>query len=238
MSAHRTPDVVDEYVTSAPSRGTQVLDLCGGHGGTLGWRKSLAAPSCRLSECPWGIDDGDVMLVGDCTDAARRSSCDRGDWSRWGQECGLVGCPDFGIVGFGFAKSIACSGRWHGRQSEKGRCGAGSGAAGPHRSTRGTTLQKVVVLQPKGGFRYSMDPILLAGWALEGGVAKTFLVAGRVLIISLLLANRGLNGEGGRCCSQLGVIGSTVGEGKRFGLRFSPARCSVYGERMCRLGVV
>ena len=63
--------------------------------------------------------------------------------------------------------------------------------------TRDHPADGVVVLQPKGSFRYSMDPILLAGWALEGGVAHTFLDVGSGSgIISLLLANMGLKGGG------------------------------------------
>jgi tRNA1Val (adenine37-N6)-methyltransferase len=53
------------------------------------------------------------------------------------------------------------------------------------------------VWQPQRGFRYGLDPILLAGWALEGGRPKRFLDVGTGSgIVALLLARLGIPGIG------------------------------------------
>lgn len=53
------------------------------------------------------------------------------------------------------------------------------------------------VWQPRRGFRYALDPFLLAGFALEGGVPSRFLDAGTGSgIAALLLARLGIPGEG------------------------------------------
>lgn len=63
--------------------------------------------------------------------------------------------------------------------------------------TRDSPRPGVVVYQPARGFRYAMDPILLAGWALEGGRPASFLDAGTGSgILALLLAAQGIPGLG------------------------------------------
>lgn len=53
------------------------------------------------------------------------------------------------------------------------------------------------VWQPRRGFRYALDPFLLAGFALEGGSPASFLDAGTGSgIVALLLARLGLPGVG------------------------------------------
>ena len=53
------------------------------------------------------------------------------------------------------------------------------------------------VWQPLRGFRYGLDAILLAGWALEGGRPKRFLDVGTGSgIVALLLARAGIPGMG------------------------------------------
>ena len=53
------------------------------------------------------------------------------------------------------------------------------------------------VWQPRRGFRYGLDSILLAGWALEGGRPKRFLDVGTGSgIVALLLARLGIPGVG------------------------------------------
>jgi tRNA1Val (adenine37-N6)-methyltransferase len=55
----------------------------------------------------------------------------------------------------------------------------------------------LTVWQPQRGFRYGLDPILLAGWALEGGRPKRFLDVGTGSgIVALLLARLGIPGIG------------------------------------------
>jgi len=67
----------------------------------------------------------------------------------------------------------------------------------PAALTRDTPRPGVVVYQPARGFRYAMDPILLAGWALEGGRPGSFLDAGTGSgIVALLLAAQGIPGVG------------------------------------------
>ncbi len=54
----------------------------------------------------------------------------------------------------------------------------------------------LIVFQPARGYRYAMDPFLLAGWALERP-ARTFFEGGTGCgVLSLLLARLGLEGEG------------------------------------------
>jgi tRNA1Val (adenine37-N6)-methyltransferase len=53
------------------------------------------------------------------------------------------------------------------------------------------------VWQPRRGFRYGLDPFLLAGWVLEGGRPKNFLDVGTGSgIVALLLARAGIPGVG------------------------------------------
>jgi tRNA1(Val) A37 N6-methylase TrmN6 len=53
------------------------------------------------------------------------------------------------------------------------------------------------VWQPRRGFRYGLDPILLAGWALEGGRPARFVDVGTGSgIVALLLARLGIPGVG------------------------------------------
>jgi tRNA1Val (adenine37-N6)-methyltransferase len=53
------------------------------------------------------------------------------------------------------------------------------------------------VWQPRRGFRYGLDPFLLAGWALEGGRPAKFLDVGTGSgIVALLLARLGIPGVG------------------------------------------
>ncbi len=55
----------------------------------------------------------------------------------------------------------------------------------------------LVIYQPSRGFRYAMDPFLLAGWALEGGRPEGFLDVGTGSgVIALLLGRLGIPGEG------------------------------------------
>ena len=55
----------------------------------------------------------------------------------------------------------------------------------------------LVIYQPRHGFRYAMDPFLLAGWALEGGRPESFLDVGTGSgVIALLLGRLGIPGEG------------------------------------------
>jgi tRNA1(Val) A37 N6-methylase TrmN6 len=55
----------------------------------------------------------------------------------------------------------------------------------------------LTVWQPQRGFRYGLDAILLAGWALEGGRPKRFLDVGTGSgIVALLLARMGIPGVG------------------------------------------
>ncbi len=59
--------------------------------------------------------------------------------------------------------------------------------------TRERPAPGVVVYQPARGFRYAMDPFLLVGWSLEGGVPRTALDVGTGSgIIALLLASAGV----------------------------------------------
>lgn len=63
--------------------------------------------------------------------------------------------------------------------------------------TREEPAPGLFVWQPRRGFRYAMDPFLLAGFALEGGRPARFLDAGTGSgIAALLLARQGLAGEG------------------------------------------
>ena len=63
--------------------------------------------------------------------------------------------------------------------------------------SRDTPVPGLVVLQPRGGFRYSMEPFLLAGWLLEAGHRGPFVDVGAGSgILALLLASQGLAGEG------------------------------------------
>jgi tRNA1Val (adenine37-N6)-methyltransferase len=61
-------------------------------------------------------------------------------------------------------------------------------------TTRETPAAGVVVYQPRKGFRYAADAFWLAGFALEGGPARTALDLGTGSgIVALLLAARGLS---------------------------------------------
>lgn len=63
--------------------------------------------------------------------------------------------------------------------------------------TCGEPAPGLKVWQPRRGFRYGLDPILLAGWALEGGRPKHFLDVGTGSgIVALLLARLGIPGVG------------------------------------------
>ena len=63
--------------------------------------------------------------------------------------------------------------------------------------TRETPAPGLVVWQPARGYRYAMDPFLLAGWALQGGRPGSFLDVGTGCgIIALLLARLGVPGVG------------------------------------------
>ncbi len=63
--------------------------------------------------------------------------------------------------------------------------------------TRDEPAPGLVVHQPRRGFRYAMEPFLLAGWVLERHAGARFLDVGTGSgIVALLLASRGLAGEG------------------------------------------
>ena len=55
----------------------------------------------------------------------------------------------------------------------------------------------LVIWQPARGFRFALDPFILAGWALEGGAPGSFLDAGTGSgVIALLVGRLGFAGEG------------------------------------------
>lgn len=57
----------------------------------------------------------------------------------------------------------------------------------PHRAAEG-----VVIYQPRPGYRFAADPVLLAGWIAEQGVPETILDVGTGSgVLGLLLAGRG-----------------------------------------------
>ena len=63
--------------------------------------------------------------------------------------------------------------------------------------TREEPAPGLVIWQPARGFRYAMDPMLLAAFALDGGRPRSFLDVGTGSgVIALLLARLGLEGEG------------------------------------------
>jgi tRNA1(Val) A37 N6-methylase TrmN6 len=63
--------------------------------------------------------------------------------------------------------------------------------------TADSPAEGVVIYQPRAGFRYAMDPILLVGWAMEGGTARTFIDIGTGSgVMALLLTRLGLTGLG------------------------------------------
>jgi tRNA1(Val) A37 N6-methylase TrmN6 len=63
--------------------------------------------------------------------------------------------------------------------------------------TREEPAPGLQVWQPRRGFRYGLDPFLLAGWALEGGRPASFVDVGTGSgIVALLLARLGIPGTG------------------------------------------
>ncbi len=63
--------------------------------------------------------------------------------------------------------------------------------------SREEPLPGLVIWQPRRGFRFSMDPFLLASFALDGERPERFLDVGTGSgVIALLLARQGLAGEG------------------------------------------
>lgn len=63
--------------------------------------------------------------------------------------------------------------------------------------TREEPASGLVIWQPARGFRYGMDPVLLAAFALDGGRPRSFLDVGTGSgVVALLLARQGLVGEG------------------------------------------
>jgi len=68
--------------------------------------------------------------------------------------------------------------------------------ASPTALTREVPAPGLVVYQPRRGFRFSLDPFALAGWALEGGRPDSFLEVGHGSgILSLLLLRLGIAGQ-------------------------------------------
>ena len=101
--------------------------------------------------------------------------------------------------------------------------------ATPANWTREQPAEGLVVYQPRHGFRYALEPFLLAGWALEGGQPDRVLDVGTGSgIIGLLLARQGCSVDGIDVRAEWGPLAQASASESGLDFRFTQADVRSY----------